>query len=71
MIDDNLSLQDVYVYEFMKIDDNQMGQYEFSDYYCSKKELTHEQIIYQMVRKDLGRWDVVIVHKALVLDFDK
>ena len=72
MIDDNLSLKEIWVYEFIKTNHNNgRKEYEFIDYYCSDKELTHEQIIYQMVKRDLGRFDIVIPHKASVLEFDE
>ena len=69
MIDDSLSLREVWVYEFIKTNDEHMRkEQEFVDYYSSEEELTHEQIIYQMVKRDLGRFDIVIPHKALVLE---
>jgi hypothetical protein len=71
MIDDGLSLHDVWVYEFVQTNDEHVKDSNtFIDYYSSEEELTHEQIIYQMVKRGLGRFDIVIPHKAFVLDFD-
>jgi len=69
MIDDCFGLQEIWVYEFLKVDHGGRGtEVEFVDYYCSDKELTREQIIFQMMKRDCSRFDVVIPHKAFVLD---
>jgi hypothetical protein len=73
MVDNAIGLKDVWVYEFLSVEHStgklQSPDIEFIDFYVSEKELTKEQIIYQMSKRDLSIYDVVIPHKAFVLGF--
>jgi hypothetical protein len=71
MIDDSLVLEEIWMYEFVSVDwnSNKITDVEFNSYYYSKKQLTNEQIIHQMAKRGMGRYDIVIPHKAFILGY--
>lgn len=71
MIDDGVDLKESWVYEFIERDQSvSPNGINFVDYYVSDTELTKEQMVFQMVKRNLGMYDVVIPHKAYVITYN-
>jgi len=69
MIDDCLVMNEIWVYEFLRVDHScHPIEYTFIDYMASKKELSKEKLVYEMIKRDLNAYDIVIPHKAFVLE---